>query len=340
MKHNFKDIARSKQALYFKNKYGIEEFASIKRKLKDHAEPVEFYVEALLKLDDAKDGKIFYEGYRKQILYEINKLRKNKLYTPSGMMMRHTLRSEHIPWNVFFPMTLSEEKNNHAKNFFNKVIGMVSSKLTKIKKIVAVRIEYAPNDEQASTESFTKCYLNDRTSFDTYIEYIAEDGEKGGIGIEVKYTEEGYLPGETEKKAAITDYQNPQYRYLEVMKNSAYYTEASFKPDDKHPILWSPLVSNELRQIWRNHLLGASMVQHRDISHFLSLHLYPQGNIHFHGNRNHIGAVEYYRQWLSTEGKKTWMAITFEVFFQLMQENFTDQEETNWIKYLKDRYLF
>lgn len=340
MKYHFKDVARSKQALYFKNKYGIEEFATIKRKPRCHVEPIDFYVEALLKWDDAKDGIIFYEGYRKQILNEIRTLREAGLYAPSGMMMQHTLRSEHIPWNIFFPMTLSEEKKDHAKTVFNKLIGMVSPELLKIKEIVAIRIEYAPKDEQATEEPYTKCYLNDRTSFDTYIEYIAEDGKKGGIGIEVKYTEEGYHPGKTEKEAAITKYQDPRFRYLDVMKKSAFYIPASFLPDDKHPKLWSPLVSNELRQIWRNHLLGASMVQHGDISYFLSLHLYPQGNIHFHGDGNHMGAVEYYRQWLGTEGKRTWMAITFEELFQLMQENYTDQEGTNWVNYLKERYLF
>ena len=111
-------------------------------------------------------------------------------------------------------------------------------------------------------------------------------------------------------------------------------------PDEKHPNLWSPLVSNELRQIWRNHLLGASMVQHKDIAHFLSLHLYPKGNTHFHGKGKHMGAVEYYRHWLGSEGKKTWTAITFEEMFKLMEMHYSDQESRNWIDYLKERYLF
>ena len=179
------------------------------------------------------------------------------------MMMRHTLRSEHIPWNVFFPMSLSDDMKSHAVDVFNAIIGQVSAELPKIKYISSIKIEFAPKDEHATEAPFTMCYLNDRTSFDTYIEYVAEDGEKGGIGIEVKYTEEGYHPGEAEKKAAITHYKNPKHRYLDVMKKSAYYIPAAFMPDDKHPNLWSPLVSNELRQIWRNHLLGASMVQHR-----------------------------------------------------------------------------
>ena len=337
MTHNFKDTARRKQALYFEKKYGIKEYATIKRKLRGYAEPKEIYVEALLKPEDAKDGKIFYEGYRKQIWNKIYKLRKDGIYKPSGMMKRHTLRSEHIPWNIFFPMSLSDNMN-HTKDVFNTIIREVSSELPIIKEIIGIKIEYAPKDEQATEEPFTKCYLNDRTSFDTYIEYLAEDGQKGGIGIEVKYTEEGYSPREKEKEAAITDYR--KHRYFDVMKESAFYIPAAFIPDEKHPNLWSPLVCNELRQIWRNHLLGASMIKHGDISHFLSIHLFPQGNIHFHGDSAHMGAVEYYKHWLGPEGKKTWASITFEELFQIMQDNYTDKKNRDWIKYLKERYLF
>lgn len=340
MKESFKDVARNKQARYFMVNFGIKEFATVKRRLRDHDKTKEIRVEALFKWDDAKDGKIFYDGYRYQILNEIRRLHASGVYAPSGLMMRHTLRSEHIPWNVFFPMSLSDDMKSHAVHVFNTIIEQVSAELPKIKYISDFKIEFAPHDEHAYEPPFTMCYLNDRTSFDTYIDYVAEDGQKGGIGIEVKYTEEGYHPGKTEKKAAITEYEDPKHRYLDVMKKSAFFIPAAFMPDDKHPNLWSPLVSNELRQIWRNHLLGASMVQHKDINHFLSLHLYPEGNTHFHGDEKHMGAVKYYRHWLAPEGKKSWTAITFEELFKLMEKDFTDQESRNWVNYLKERYLF
>jgi hypothetical protein len=195
MKISFKDVARIKQARYFENNYGIKKFATIKRKPRGYNNAIDIYVESLLNWEDAKDGKIFYEGYRRLIMDEIKNLKSSGLYTPSGMMMRHTLRSEHIPWNVFFPMSLSENNLKHAKDIFNFIINQVSPESQKILEITAIKVEYAPIDEKATEEPFTKCYLNDRTSFDTYIEYVAEDGEKGGIGIEVKYTEEGYQPG-------------------------------------------------------------------------------------------------------------------------------------------------
>lgn len=337
---SFKDIARKKQARYFEENYNILEFETIKRKPRGYSEPIDIYVEALLKRQDSIDGKIFYEGFRNQIMSEIKSLRKEAKYSPSGMMMCHTLRSEHIPWNVFYPMSLSDERKSHAKEVFNIIIDKVSSVLPKISEITDIKIEYAPKDENATEEPFTKCYLNDRTSFDTYIEYIATDGAKGGIGIEVKYTEEDYQPGNTEKKAAITDHENPKYRYWDVMKKSDYYIPEAFFSDSRHPKFWSPLVCNGLRQIWRNHLLGASMVQHQDINHFLSLHLYPAGNIHFHGNKNRVGAVKEYKNWLSDEGRKTWTAITFEELFGFMKTCYSEKLDQEWIVYLQERYLF
>ena len=64
----FKEIARKKQASFFEENYGIHEFDTIKRRLKNRPEPVEIYVESLLKWQDAMDGKIFYEGFRSQIM--------------------------------------------------------------------------------------------------------------------------------------------------------------------------------------------------------------------------------------------------------------------------------
>ena len=340
MKKTFKNIARDKQANYFAEKYGIKEFGTVRRKPTGYPEAKDFKVKALLKWEDAKDGKIFYEGYRQQILDEIERRKAAGSYAPSALMMCHALRSEHMPWNIFYPMSLSDDMKNHAKDIFNAILEKVSPTSKKIKEIIKIWIEFAPKDETAKEEPFTQCYLNDRTSFDTYIEYIAEDGEKGGIGIEVKYTEKGYQPGEKEKKATIIDYKNPKYRYLDVMKKSGYFIPKAFKREETGLRAWSPLVRNELRQIWRNHLLGASMVQHEDLKYFLSLLVYPKGNTHFNGDKTHNGAVRNYKQWLSPDGQKTWKAITFEELFQLIQENYTDPEGTAWVNYLKERYLF
>lgn len=321
----FKEIARNKQARYFEKNHKIKEFDSVKRKPRGYSEPVFYYIPGLLKWKDAKDGKIFYKGYRDSILKEIEDLKDKGLYAHSGMMMSHTLRSEHIPWNVFYPMSMTEESKENARDVFNSIIQKVSPELSKIAKITAIKIEFAPEPKVD--------YLGDGTSFDTYIEYVAEDGLEGGIGIEVKYTEEGYRPSEKEKTEAILEHK--KHLYWDVMKYSHYYIPDAENGQDGAD--WSPLVSNDLRQIWRNHLLGASMVRKGDISHFLSLHLYPSGNTHFYGEN---GAVAEYKKYLSDNGKKTWTAVTFEELFQLIRDNFKSQEHQVWVSYLESRYFF
>lgn len=331
-KRTFKDIAREKQADYFKTNYGIEKFASVKRKPRGSDNYKEYPVVGLLESEDANKGIIFYEGYRKEILKKISDLISKGKYAASGMMRSHTLRSEHIPWNLFFPMNMSDNAKECAKSLFNDIIKETSSELPMITEIKEIRIEYAPDGKEN--------YLADDTSFDTYISYIADDGKKGGIGIEVKYTEEGYRPGNKEIIEAIKDHKNKEnkesgFKYWPVMKKSNYYKpEADNGSDDSD---WSPLVKDDLRQIWRNHLLGASMIQHGDINHFLSIHLYPSGNTHFHGKD---GAVEKYRKYLLNEGLKTWNAVTFEELFKLIRKHFTDEKSLSWVKYLEERYLF
>ena len=64
---------------------------------------------------------------------------------------------------VSAPLFLSDE------DIFNFIINQVSPESQKILEITAIKVEYAPIDEKATEEPFTKCYLNDRTSFDTYI---------------------------------------------------------------------------------------------------------------------------------------------------------------------------
>lgn len=64
-------------------------------------------VRSSLLWDDAKDEKgfrIFYSGFRKEITQQVYADRKTRDFkiTP---MVTNLLRSEHIPYNVFFPMT-------------------------------------------------------------------------------------------------------------------------------------------------------------------------------------------------------------------------------------------
>ena len=96
-----------------------------------------------------------------------------------------------------------EEDINATAMLFNEIIGGGVSKINRI------LIEYAGTADKSE-------YLNDGTSFDTFIEYISSDGSIGGIGIEVKYTENGYPIGVKEKQ----DIENTNGLYYQMTKKS------------------------------------------------------------------------------------------------------------------------
>lgn len=101
-------------------------FEAFKRKAREHQIDfrenelgVGFYkYPNVLKLNDAKKGLIFFEGFRKEILDELKKPIAPTSTVPSGQMLTNLLRSEHIPYNIFFPM---RKDLKGCKRLFNKV---------------------------------------------------------------------------------------------------------------------------------------------------------------------------------------------------------------------------
>lgn len=270
---------------------------------------------AFLMPEDAERGLNFCECFRAEILNGINQRYPNLTASQRDGLFANMLRSEHIPWNLFVPMMQDYKATTHV---FNEILGN-----TEIDEITDIRIEWAPNQ--------TVC-LNDKTSFDTYIEYL-HDGMKCGIGIEVKYTEEGYPFGVKERKDVMD---NDDSDYVRVTKSCGY-----FIPEiaDK-PIRETPLCRNEFRQIWRNHILGASMIYNEklpqdNLEKFHSITIYPEGNPHF------SEVLPKYKDFLTDKGKESFGYITIEGLIELIEKYFPKTEKfQQWIKYLKDRYPF
>lgn len=251
---------------------------------------------------NAKSGLNFYNGF------DIFNVVKKRYPNCSRGLYADMLRSAHIPFNVFVPLKTDTEL---AKYIFTSFLPV------EIAEIIAINIEYAPSP--------AKEFLNDRTSFDTLIEYkINNQNEHGIIGIEVKYTEQEYKlrPGSKEEK----DIQN---------KNSIYYqltnTIGLYKPEK---IIELP--KDRYRQVWRNHLLGESMIRHKNLnySEFTSLILYPKGNIHF------AEVAEEYKGFFRNQNTNKFFSITFESFINLIENNIYSDELRDWVDYLKARYLF
>ena len=282
----------------FKAKARAHQFAFRENELNDFYD--EKNPQVILSPNAAKQGLIFCDTYRELI--------KSKVKSKSSMLFSNMLRSEHIPYNIFTPM---EEDLNAATTLFNEIIG------GSISKISHIRIEFAGNADDRSE------YLNDGTSFDTFIEYISSDGSIGGIGIEVKYTENGYPIGVKERE----DIENINGLYYQMTKDSHWYIPTLN--------ILSFIKANHLRQIWRNHILGYSMLRRGDIQHFHHIHLYPAGNKHFHER-----AIPEYKTLLTESGKVSFIALTYESLFDMIGKIFVSEKQQDWLKYLRKRYLW
>ena len=91
------------------------------------------------------------------------------------------LRSEHIPFNLFAPLIGRPELTNRL---LYRILGV------ELLPPYQIEPEWAPKPADR--------YLGDRTSFDTYIKGTDGHGQVVGVGIEVKYTEQGYRLGRAE----------------------------------------------------------------------------------------------------------------------------------------------
>jgi hypothetical protein len=209
------------------------------------------------------------------------------------------LRSEHIPFNMFAPLKANPQ-------LAAQVLGRAFD--IELVPPLDIRFEWAPEDREK--------YLGDATAFDVYIQGKDKSGRTVGIGVEVKYTEHGYRMGDTEGERV----NDKKSSYWSVTRSSGQFVDSES----------AALAKDDLRQIWRNHLLGLAMCQRSDIADFVSVILYPSGNDHFNG------AIPQYCQLLKPELRSAVRGCTFEKFIDAISG---DQEIMKWKAYLSDRYL-
>lgn len=176
------------------------------------------------------------------------------------------------------------------------------------KRIISIQVEYAPSPKEH--------YLNDATSFDAFIEYLNDNDEKSGIGIEVKYTEKAYLVGKTEQKNVF----DLESSYWKISNRSTAFVEG-FSPID---------ITDENRQVWGNHLLGLAMMNQNDLTEFTSVILYPEGNKHF------AKVIPEYQELLRPTHKDQLRGCTYEDFIGSITGSC---EFEKWKGYLAERYL-
>ncbi len=210
------------------------------------------------------------------------------------------LRSEHIPFNLLAPLA---DRADLMRIVLKEAFDL------ELEGPFEMKFEWAPQPAEK--------YLSDMTSFDTYVQGVGANGERVGIGIEVKYTERGYRIGEAEA-ARVRDRESA---YWVTTRESGIFVGNGC----------NRLAEDDIRQIWRNHLLGLAMMRRNDIARFVSVTLYPAGNKHF------THALMNYQSHLKAAGKKTVRGCTFEQYIACLRG---DREIEAWKQYLTARYLF
>ena len=101
---------------------------------------------------------------------------KGKKVNFLGNGLKNLYRSEHIPFNVFYPLAKLKDQNDYKlNNLVELICGVKPDKVTHIK------VEYSGDKKREE-------YLGDRSSFDAYIQFESEN-KTIGLGFEVKSTE-------------------------------------------------------------------------------------------------------------------------------------------------------
>jgi hypothetical protein len=230
---------------------------------------------------------------------------KGKKINFEGEGLKNLLRSEHIPYNIFYPL----EKLRVVKpDLLTKIIPKLFNDKINVTEVVRIRIEFVSDSRKSGL-------LDDNTSFDAYIEY--KDAKAlCGLGIEVKYTEKSYPYGTTEKGRM----DDPTSMYNQISKK--YYSENKL-PD---------LRSKKLKQAWRNHLLGFKLVENGILSKFHSVLMYPEGN------KYQEDVCAKYKECLLEKYKDNFLGLTFENFVEVAEKELELSEDKKWIEYIKSRY--
>lgn len=268
----------------------------------------------LLDDDAATEGLIFHECFREEIMEALpaGSLRRPASGAASWMLANMT-GSGHVAYNVFLPMRHDLEG---AKRMLNQLLGG-----GEISAVRGVDFEMRPRPRRD--------YLGDSTSFDVFLSCTDAQGRQCGVGVEVKFTERAYsLKGSSREYLNIVGPGGElclAEPYRRATEGSGYYL-----PD----VSAETLVSNRFRQVWRNHILGAAMVERGDISRFWSVTLYPQANVHFS-----LDAMPCYKRLLTPEGYQSCVPLSYENLFELIDRNFNFAGASEWVAYLRERYV-
>jgi hypothetical protein len=226
---------------------------------------------------------------------------KSRMEEEQGMveefrLLHNMLSSQPMCFNLFGPMVTDHKL---AKRLFNQIFP------GEVKEIVNVKIEYAP--EPASE------YLDDRTAFDAFVDFIGPDNKCHFIGIETKLTE----------PFSQKEYDGPAYRRWSDREDSPWLKEA-----------WPKLANIRHNQLWRDHLLSVAMTVHSQSpydSGFLMLIYHPK-------DKQCDETKEIYQNLLKPEDK-SFLDYPLDKLIKAIDPQLESDSQKNWLNDFKKRYL-
>jgi len=138
----------------------------------------------------------------------------------------------------------------------------------------------------------------------------------------MKYTEGPYEIGSTEK----IQINKSDSKYNTVTQACQRFTNSDVQQ----------FVGNDIRQIWRNHILGESMRLENELSDFYSITIFPKANNHLEN------ALPRYKGLLRKENKNRVIGIHFCDYIAFLKRTklYKEEKYKEWIDYLDKRYLF
>lgn len=243
-----------------------------------------------------KDGDAG-RNFLNDIIFQVVKERVFRRYGALDpfRLLRNMLSSQPMCFNLFGMM----------KNDLLLATDFWKIHFPEIKEIIRVELEYAPQPAAK--------YLNDRTAFDSYFEYITVNSKKGLIGIEVKFTEP----------------------FSQQHYDSEYYRRWSGSVDSPWIDGTCEQLSNiNYNQLWRDHLLVVSMINQPNSE-------FQEGKlvlIRHPDDSDCERCIEQYKKHLKPDNK-TFREFQLSNFLSPFNKIKTDQIVQKWLDDFKLRYI-
>ena len=226
------------------------------------------------------------------------------------------LSSQPLCFNLFGELKHALDlATKHDLDLATKVFGTLTD--SRIERVEEIKFEYSPGREDPK-------YTGDKSAFDVYVLYKPRHGEKGFVGIEVKYHENPkkrtYKKDPSSQKYILVEpeyYNNHGKRYDCIAHQMNCFQQTRLKDIQGQPI----------QQFWRDHLLvGAHQIVNQFDDAFFAI-MYPKDN------QVCEEAVFNYRDCLSNcESFRVW---TMEDFVKCLRL----YSSAGWIDNFYSRYL-